>query len=478
MKLLERYKAASFLRRLLIVVVTTSLPIVASDTATKAATLLEQLNSSLKDLADHVSPAVVEIKVSSYGTTDDDEQDNDNSGDIVKQHLTGAGVILSSDGYIVTNAHLVNGAIRVQVILNPARTPNVPIRTYMEATAATFEAKIIGIDQDTDLAVIKINADTLPTLKFANYENLRQGQMVIAFGSPLGMKNVATIGIVSSVARQIDTDSNIVYVQTDAAVNPGNSGGALVDVDGELVGINTAILNGQRLGLAIPSDVVQFVYEQIRRTGRVTEGEIGLGVQTITPKMAQGLKLSADSGVIVSDVRPGLPADKAGIHPQDIIAAVDKQPIASAAQFVTLINRKKPGDGVSLRLLRGRIAMNLNIPVIGKSEDPDPLKQAFDADKYLLKTLDIVAVDVDNRVAETIPGIRQRAGVLVTGRCAHPEGMEQSLKVGDVIHAINGTSVSSVAEIRGVLARVPVGSPVVLRVERHRRFLYLVSEAE
>lgn len=122
--------------------------------------------------------------------------------------------------------------------------------------------------------------------------------------------------------------------------------------------------------------------------------------------------------------------------------------------------------------------MNLNIRVIAKSEDPDPLKQAFDVDKYLLKTLDIVAVDIDNRVAETIPGIRQRAGVLVTGRCANPEGMEQSLKVGDVIHAINGTSVSSVAEIRGVLARVPVGSPVVLRVERHRRFLYLVSEAE
>lgn len=478
MKLLERHKTVSFAFRLLIIVATVSLPTLGSDTATRAASLLEQLNSSLKELADRVSPAVVEIKVSSYGTTDDDEQDNDNAGDIVKQHLTGAGVILSSDGYIVTNAHLVNGATRVQVILNPARTPNMTIRTYMETAAATFEAKIVGIDQDTDLAVVKISADKLPTLKFANYENLRQGQMVIAFGSPLGMKNVATIGIVSSVARQIDTDSNVVYVQTDAAVNPGNSGGALVDVDGELVGINTAILNGQRLGLAIPSDVVQFVYEQIRRTGRVTEGEIGVGVQTITPKMAQGLKLSADSGVIVSDVRPGLPADNAGIHPQDIIASVDKQPIASATQFVTLINRKKPGDGVSLRLLRGRNVMNLSIRVIAKSEDPDPLKQAFDADKYLVKTLDIVAVDVDNRVAETIPGIRQRAGVLVTGRCANPEGMEQSLKVGDVIHAINGTSVSSVAEIRGVLAKVPVGSPVVLRVERHRRFLYLVSDAE
>lgn len=455
-----------------------SLQTFAADGMANSATLIEQLNNSLKQLADRVSPAVVEIKVSSYGTNNDDEQDSDNAGDIVKQHLTGAGVILSKDGYIVTSAHLINGAIRVQVILNPARASNMPIRTYMEAAGGIFEAKIVGIDQDTDLAVLKIDAGKLSILKFADYEKLRQGQMVIAFGSPLGMKNVATIGIVSSVARQIDPDSNVVYIQTDAAVNPGNSGGALVDVDGDLVGINTAILNGQRLGLAIPSDTVQFVYEQIRQTGRVPQGEIGLGVQTITPRMAVGLKLSTDSGVIVSDVRPGLPSDHAGVHPQDIIASVDNQTVASAAQFVTLISQKRPGDGVSLRLLRGSDIVNLKVPVIAKSEDPDPLKQAFDADKHLLKILDIVALDVDNRVAETIPGMRQRSGVLVTGRCANHEGMETSLKVGDVIHAINGTSVSSVAEIRGVLAKVPLGSAVVLRVERQKRFLYLVSEAE
>ena len=478
MRILAQRTKSSDLGRLVVLVLAISLQAFAADGTARSTTLLEQLNDSLKQLADRVSPAVVEIKVSSYGTNDSDDHDDDNSSEIVKQHLTGAGVILSNDGYIVTNAHLINGAIRVQVILNPARTANMPIRTYVEETRGTFEAKIAGIDEDTDLAVLKIDAAKLPTLKFADYENLRQGQMVVAFGSPLGMNNVATIGIVSSVARQLDSDSNVVYVQTDAAVNPGNSGGALVDIDGDLVGINTAMLNGQRLGLAIPSDTVQFVYEQIRRTGRVLQGEIGLGVQTITPKMAAGLKLPADSGVLVSDVRPGLPGDAAGIHPEDIIASVDKRTVITAAQFITIINQKRPGDGVSLRLLREGKVMNLNVSVIAKSEDPDPLKEAFDEDKHLLKVLDIIALDVDNRVAETIPGIRQRSGVLVTGRCASHEGMDTSLKAGDVIHAINGKSVTSVAEIRALLAKIPLGSPIVLRVERQKRFLYLVSETE
>jgi serine protease Do len=478
MAILKQRRKLSRSWPLMVLVIATFLQTFAAAETANSATLLEQLNNSLKQLADRVSPAVVEIKVSSYGTNDDGEQDSDNGGDVVRQHLTGAGVILSKDGYIITNAHLINGATRVQVILNLPRTPNMPIRTYMGEAGGTFEAKIVGVDQDSDLAVLKIDTDKLLTLKFANYETLRQGQMVVAFGSPLGMMNVATIGIVSSVARQIDPDSNVVYVQTDAAVNPGNSGGALVDIDGDLVGINTAILNGQRLGLAIPSDTVQFVYEQIRQNGRVQRGEIGLGVQTITPKMATGLTLSRDSGVIVSDVRPGLPSDKAGIHPQDIVASVDNQTVVSVAQFVTLISQKKPGDGVSLRLLRGSGVVTLKIPVIAKSEDPDPLQEAFDAERHLLKILNIVAVDLDNRVAESIPGIRQRSGILVTGRCANREGIETSLKVGDVIHAINGKSVSSVAEIRGVLAKVPFGSAVVLRVEREKRFLYLVSEAE
>ena len=441
---------------------------------------LDQLNSSLKELAERVSPAVVEVKVWGYGVDDNpgDNDDDDNARSIVKQHVTGAGVILDSNGYIITNAHLIDGAKRVEVILNPTRTAEMPVRTYLEASGPTFDAAIVGVHQATDLAVLKIKANGLPTLQLANYENLRQGQMVIAFGSPLGLRNAATIGIVSSIARQIDSDSPLVYIQTDAAINPGNSGGALVDTAGNLVGINAAMLKAERAGLAIPSDTVKFVYEQIRKSGRVIQGEIGLGVQTITPNMAAGLKLPEDTGVIVSDVRPGFPAEKVGIQSQDIITTADGQAVQSALQFLSLIYRRKPGERVSLRLLRGKKVINVNVVVIEKTSEVDPLNSAVDVDRNLISTLDIVGLDVDNNVAQTIPGIRLASGVLVTAKCAKHEGMETSLKVGDLIHAVNGAPVHSVAEVRATLAKLPSGSPVVLRIERQKQFLYLVSEVE
>jgi len=373
---------------------------------------------------------------------------------------------------------LIEGAKRVQVILNPSRTAEMPVRTYLEAPEKTFDADIVGVHQETDLAVLKIRARDLPTLHFANYEDLRQGQMVIAFGSPLGFRNTATIGIVSSIARQIDLDSSVVFIQTDAAINPGNSGGALVDTAGNLVGINTAMLKAERSGLAIPSDTVKFVYDQIRKSGRVVEADIGLSVQTITPTMAAGLKLPRDVGVIVADVRPGFPAEGVGIQSEDIITSADGQSVQSALQFLTLIYRRKPGERVSLRLLRGTRPINVNVTLAEKSFDVDPLSQAVDVDRNLISTLNVVGLDVDNNVASTVPGIRMRSGILITGKCARREGTQTGLKVGDLIHEINGTTVRSVTELRAVLAKLSSGFPVVLKVERQKQFLYLVSEVE
>jgi serine protease Do len=478
MRLSEAGSASNIFGRLLLFVLIVSMQVAAQSVPLRQS-LLDQLNSSLKELAERVSPAVVEVKVLGYGVDDDrQDSDDDNGRNLVKQRLAGAGVILDSSGYIVTNAHLVDGAKRVQVILNPTRAAEMPIRTYLEAPGRTFDAVIVGVHHETDLAVLKIRATRLPTLQFANYENLQQGQMVVAFGSPLGMRNAATIGIVSSVARQIDPDSPRIYIQTDAAINPGNSGGALVDTAGNLVGINSAMLKAERAGLAIPSDTVRFVYEQLRKSGRVIEGDIGVNVQTITPTMAAGLKLPEDAGVIVSDVRPGLSAEKAGIESQDVITGVDDQPVQSSLQFLTSIYRRKPGERVRLRLLRGKKVIDANVAVLEKAPDPDPLEHAVDVDKNLIGILDIVGMDVDNNVAETLMGIRMRSGVLVTAKCEKREDAETSLKVGDLIHAINGKTVRSVAEIRASLAKLSSGSPVVLRVERQKQFLYLVSEIE
>jgi len=439
---------------------------------------LDQLNNSLKELADKVSQAVVVIKVWGYGMDNEDDDNQENARNVVKQLVAGAGVILDSDGYIITNAHVINGAKHVQVTVLPPRTSGMPVRTYMEVQGRTFDATIVGVHQETDLAVLKIKASGLPTLPLFNYEDLRQGQMVIAFGNPLGIRNAATIGIVSAVARQVDSESSVVYIQTDAALNPGNSGGALVDTAGRLVGINAAMLNGERVGLAVPSDTVKFVYDQIRKSGRVHQGEIGLGVQTVTPIMAAGLKLSRESGVIVSDVRPGLPAEKAGIQCEDLILATDGQAVESALQFVTLMYRRRPGDRLSLRLLRGKDTITVDLSVVEREMDTDPLNQVVDVDKNQISTLDVVAVNIDNDVAATIPGIRERSGVLVTGKYSKREGTETSLKIGDVIHAVNGAPVGSVADIRAALNKLASGSPVVMRVERQKRFLYLVSEVE
>jgi serine protease Do len=464
---------------LLAFILVSSLQAMHGQAVPKQKSFLDQLNSSLKNLAERVSPAVVEVKAWGYGVDDDSEDnDDDNARNIVKQHLAGAGVILDPDGYIVTNAHLIEGAEHVQVVVNPTRTAEMQVRTYLDVSGRTFDAEIVGVHQETDLAVLKIHANNLPTLQFANYENLQQGQMVIAFGSPLGFRNTATMGIVSSVARQIDSDSSLVYIQTDAAINPGNSGGALIDTSGNLVGINTAMLKAERAGLAIPSDTVKFIYEQIRNTGRVVQGEIGLGVQTITPLMAAGLKLTRDVGVIVSDVRPGFPAEEAGLQPKDIITAADGQAVPSALQFLTLIHRRKPGDHVELQLLRGTNLISVNVVVVEKAFESDPLNPAVNVDKNLISTLNVVGLDVNNSVAASVPGIRVRSGVLVTGKCSKREGTPTSLKVGDLIHAINGVTVRSVAEARAILAKLSTGSPVVLRVERQKQFLYLVSEVE
>lgn len=445
-----------------------------SQTSQSSKTFLDQLNSSLKELADRVSPAVVSITRWSQGREDDQDPPGEGgTKGVVKARVDGAGVIVDANGYIVTNAHVVNGANRVQVTLNPARAADMPVRQYVDLPARTFDAEIVGIHQETDLAVLKIKATGLPALQFGNYEDLRQGQMVIAFGNPFGIRNAATIGIVSSVAVQVNPQSGTLYIQTDAALNPGDSGGALVDTAGRLVGLNTATLNADRVGLAIPSDTVKFVYEQLRQFGQVVTTDIGLEVQTVTPALADGLGLARRNGVIVSDVRDGLPADKAGIKPQDIIVSSDGHAVQSALQFTTLINQKKPGDRVSLQLLRGNQLISTAVPVVEKTAEPDPLTGAIAADTRLVKSLDIVAADIDSNVAEALPGIRQRSGVLVLGS-EHPS--EKSLIVGDIIHAVNGARVRSVTEIHQILSKLPAGSALVFQIERQKRFLYLTSE--
>ncbi len=451
-------------------------PIISAQTAAQSpAGVLDQLSVALKLLCDRVSVAVVEVQASGYGMVGDNDPD---AGFVVKQHTTGSGVILDSDGYIVTNAHVVKGAKRIRVFLRQEVKGGPPRAAAAIRTGTAYDATVVGTDEQIDVSVLKIQATGLPTLPFGSYEELRPGQMVIAIGSPFGAHSAVTFGIVSSVARQLESDDFAVYIQTDAALNPGNSGGALVDTSGKLVGINALVMDGQRQGFAIPSDIVKFSYEQIRRHGRVSQADIGFDVQEISPEIASGLKLSRDSGVVVADVHPSSSAERAGIRAEDIILTIDGRAIDTVFEFVNHLHRKRPGDHVAIQILRGSAVLRMTVALLEKKPQLDLSTRNIEPERSLIPALGVFVLDVDDNVADSMPGIRQRSGAVVTGKSPTEAGAETLVKfeIGDVIHALNGVSINSVADLRAATSKLKPGDAIVVRVERKRRLLYLAFQ--
>ncbi|MDP2431024.1 MAG: Do family serine endopeptidase [Pseudomonadota bacterium] len=259
----------------------------------------------------------------------------------------GSGVIVSADGYILTNHHVVEAADEIQVALPDGKT---------------LPAKVVGTDPETDVAVLKVQHTRLPAITFANLDNLRVGDVVLAIGNPFGVGQTVTMGIVSALGRShlgINTFEN--YIQTDAAINPGNSGGALIDAAGNLVGVNTAIFSrsGGSLGIgfAIPVSIVRQVMDQIITHGGVTRGWVGIEVQEISPEIAESFGLKSTDGALIAGVLRGGPADRAGIHPGDVLVAVNGQPVKDSVSLLNLIAALPPGKIAQLRLLREQVEM-------------------------------------------------------------------------------------------------------------------------
>ena len=253
------------------------------------------------------------------------------------QRSTGSGVILSADGFIVTNAHVVDGGRRFTVIVPRPAVTGVPGRSALAPVSQEVPATLVGIDLETDLAVLKVALTGLPFARLGNSDSLAQGQVVLAFGSPFGLASSVTMGVISAVGRQLQDEDRMIYIQTDTPINPGNSGGPLVTAEGLVVGINTMIFSqsggNEGIGFAAPGNIVRFVYEQIRTNGRVRRGEIGVFAQTITPALASGLRLSREWGVVLGDVYPNSPAAKAGLRINDVILSVDGKPMENGRQF-------------------------------------------------------------------------------------------------------------------------------------------------
>ena len=313
------------------------------------------MNESIDALTRKVWPSVVQILVNSYGPRNEGPP---GSAAVVmgKQQSTGSGFVIDPEGYIMTNAHVVNGARRVQIVL-PADNADGTLATALSGKTRLIAADVVGITTELDLALLKVDGLKLPALSLATYTQVRQGEMVFAFGSPNALRNSLTHGLVSAVARQVDPDSPQIFVQTDAPINPGNSGGPLVNIRGEVVGVNTFILSqsggNEGLGFAIPSATARTVFRQLRQYGHLRRQEVGMSMQTITQGMAAALGLTRDYGVIVSDVWPGGPAEAAGLAVGDILVSVDGQPAENLPTVSYNFRLRDSADNVQMVVLRG-----------------------------------------------------------------------------------------------------------------------------
>jgi serine protease Do len=433
---------------------------------------LEQLSASLQSIAKQVEPAVVQIFNSAYAI----EADNDSRlGTVVaQQRSSGSGILVTSDGFIVTNSHVVQGARHLWVRLNKD-VPNVP--SHLQ------DATLVGMDPQTDLAVVKINLNGLPSLKFADSSQLNQGQIVLAFGNPLGLENSVSMGVVSAVDRQLDPDSPLVYIQTDTAINPGNSGGPLVNTAGEVVGVNTFIFTksggSEGVGFAIPSNLADSICRQIRQH-HVHHHQIGISVRAITPVMAQALNLPVQEGVMIEDVAPQSPAEQAGLKVGDIIISVHGKPIPNVRQLAFNMYSYAAGDQAQIEVVRAGQRLTFNVPVLEKEEGGgERLEDLIGADDNPLPRLGILGITVDEKVSAMLPPLRIPGGVLVAAKVAdaRPAGGDP-LVAADIIHSINSSAVADVASLRSQLESLKPGVPIVLQVERAGALHFVTIEGD
>ena len=445
-----------------------------------AVSSLHDFSASLETLSGRVLQSVVQVFSVGYAPVEDTDS-GDNSGVVSKQHSIGSGIVVSADGYIVTNAHVVQGARRIQVKL-PPNTAAAALALHHRGEETKLEAKLIGLDHDTDLAVLRVDRAGLQALPFGNSDELHQGQLVLAFGNPFGLAGSVTMGIVSSMARQIASDDTTEYIQTDAPINPGNSGGPLVDDQGRLVGVNTFILSqsggSEGIGFAIPSNLVQAIYTQIRKDGHVHRGQIGIYGQTITPTLANGIGLSRDWGVVVSDVEPESPAARAGIRIGDIIESIDGRQVDSMRQLELAIFRHAVNDRALIEILRGKHTVSLHVRIIERDDDPQRFADLATSEDNLVPKLGILGVTIDHKLAGLLPDLRIAGGVVVAALSPDTDPDATGPDAGDVIHSVNGKPVAGIAALNARLDEFKSGDSVVLQIERDNRLMYLTVELE
>jgi len=442
---------------------------------------LNELSTRLEELVNRIHPAVVQIFSTGYATADDTDTGNA-AAVLSKQRSTGSGVILSADGYIVTNAHVVKGARHIQVRLSEVRRAPGGRGAIIEPEPKLLDAKLIGSDREMDVAVIKIERAGLTHLALGDSDAVRQGELVVAFGNPLGLEGSVSMGIVSSTTRELHPDDMLAYIQTDAPINPGNSGGPLIDSQGHVIGINTFILTqsggSEGLGFAIPSNIVNTVYAQLRKEGHVHRGRIGISVQTITPALAEGLQLPRDWGVVVSDVLPSGPADEAGIKVGDIVLTLNRRNMRNARQLEAYIFRSPMRQKIMLGILRGKEQVSIDVPVIDTVDDPERFADMVNPEDNLIPRLGILIIAIDKKLAQMLPDLRNNYGLVVAAGSASDLESGAQLQPGDIIYSLNGAPMATIDAFKKKLDEFKSGSSIVLQIERSGRLTYVPIELE
>lgn len=444
-------------------------------------TRLERLSSSFQELSRRVGSSIVKVMAVGYRQLDYEEAGE--TGVAARQQSSGSGVVIGTGGYIVTNAHVVVGAQRVQVTLPspaPPRPGEGPPRSVVGPAGRVVRGEIAGLDLETDIAVLKVDVADLPGLELADSDMVEQGEIVLAFGNPMGLDNSVTMGVVSSTARQLKADDPMIYIQTDAPINPGNSGGPLVNTEGKVVGINTLILSqsggSEGLGFAAPSNIVANVVDQIKKSGRVIRGDIGVTAQTVTPAMGKGWKLPQHWGVVVTDVEYDGPAGKAGLQVGDVISALNGKVLENARQFNVNIYRPAIGEKVRLKILRGRNELEVEVPVVERPNQSGEFAELASREENLISELGIFAVDLTQRLRNEIINVRRDQGVLVAARSADSLILDDNFRAGDVIYAINREPTPTVGRLREILAKLRSGDSVAVQVERDGRLRFIAFE--
>ncbi|HEU0290558.1 MAG TPA: DegQ family serine endoprotease [Burkholderiales bacterium] len=372
----------------------------------------------------------------------------------------GSGFIISQDGYILTNAHVVETAEEITVKLTDKRE---------------FKAKVIGADRRTDVALIKIDATNLPAVRFGDPTRLKVGEWVLAIGSPFGFENTVTAGIVSAKGRSLPQENYVPFIQTDVAVNPGNSGGPLFNLRGEVVGINSQIYSrtGGFMGLsfAIPIDVANDIAQQLRTVGKVSRGRIGVVIQPVTKELADGFGLPKAQGALVNSVEKGGPADKAGVEAGDVILRFDGKPVNSSEDLPRIVGATKPGSKASVQVWRNKQSRETHV-VVAEMQDDRAARQARrgggkpPAAAPSQYGLALSELNETQRGELKIPG-----GVLVEN--AQGAAARAGIRRGDVILAVNNQDVKSVEQFNQMMGQFEKGRIVALLVRRGANSLYI-----